>query len=582
MSPHPTWFGPPDRPVFGWLHLPTGRRARAAIVLCPSIGTEATASHRSLRLLATELEGAGFAVLRFDYGGTGDSADGWDDDAQVGAWRASVCEGVRYVRSLGLRGVGAVGLRIGATLAALEASADGGIDALALWDPCPHGRGFVREQLALAALTLDPGDTAKEADSPLEPGSAELLGWVLGPSARSELESLSLAEMEPPAPSCLVLIRDDRQPARAIRSWEGHPAVQWASAVGQGRLIDVLPNEAEIPFQTITAIVGWMDRVMPQELHPVKLNCREQATFRTGGIPAVEETALRLGELGLFAMVTEPSGRKPSATVLLLNAGVIPHTGPARLWVSLARRLASSGLRVVRLDLSGLGESPVRVGQKPHLTHPLEAMEDIEVALVGLGLEPGDVVVAGSCSGAYHAIEAGLRLPLRGVCAINPVLAYEPPEAGSAAQVDWERQAVVPFNGMIKYLRRFPRVAEWGEFHSPPVLWWLLDRVGLQAHPARSLEALASRSVPVALLCGEVEARPFLRRARWSLWSLIRRGAVAFDLLEGADHNLFGAPGRIRAELLILHRLLELAGRNVADAPFEDEAGSLLMSRDVG
>ena len=33
----PVWFGPPDRLLFGWLHVPEGNLARAGVVICPSL-----------------------------------------------------------------------------------------------------------------------------------------------------------------------------------------------------------------------------------------------------------------------------------------------------------------------------------------------------------------------------------------------------------------------------------------------------------------------------------------------------------------------------------------------------------------
>lgn len=578
MSAHPTWFGPADRPIFGWLHLPEGQSARAGVVCCTSVGSEATSAHRPMKLLADELEASGFAVLRFDYAGTGDSAGEGDDDGQVRAWRSSVTEAVGFLRHLGACDIGLVGLRLGATLAALEAAADGSVTALALWDPCVNGKAFLREQQALTALSIGPGRSSGKTDQRAEPGPVELLGWVLGPGERSELEGLSLDGLEPPTSRCLVLFRDDRPLPLALRSWDGAAGVEWAAALGQGELTDVLPHEAKVPTQSLAIIASWFDRVMPPDRRPLLFNSRTHVPIPPEGSMVVHETAVQLGELGLFAVVTEAPGRRPAATVMFLNAGVIPHVGPARLWVTLARRLAARGIRVVRLDLSGLGDSPVRAGQAPHRAYPPEAIDDVEMVLDALGIRAEDVVVAGSCSGAYHAIEAGLRLAVRGVCCINPILSFDPPESKAGAKLARDRQAVAPFNGLIKRLRRFSRLAEWGEFRCPPALWWALDRIGLQAHPAHALEALARRGVPVALLCGEVEARPFLRRATWSFDTLVRSGAVEFDLLVDSDHNLFGAAARARAEILILDRLTALAERAPGGGVDAGEAGHLLRA----
>jgi len=85
----------------------------------------------------------------------------------------------------------------------------------------------------------------------------------------------------------------------------------------------------------------------------------------------------------LFGILTEPEGAPLGPTVLLLNAGLIHHIGPARLWVSLARRFAAAGMRCLRFDLSGLGDSPVRPGSPPRRL-PARAAEDVASAAEAL------------------------------------------------------------------------------------------------------------------------------------------------------------------------------------------------------
>src|ERR1039458_3363857 len=49
----------------------------------------------------------------------------------------------------------------------------------------------------------------------------------------------------------------------------------------------------------------------------------------------------------------------------------------ARLWVEMARSWAAQGVRVLRLDLGGLGDSPTRPGRQQDEVYPVEAIEDI-------------------------------------------------------------------------------------------------------------------------------------------------------------------------------------------------------------
>ena len=98
----PIWFGDPDRPLFGWFEAPEDGKACAGVVICPPLAVEGTTSKPGLRHLSTRLAAEGFAVLRFDYTGTGDSSG---DDRQPGLvadWLASIRSAIRCLESSGM------------------------------------------------------------------------------------------------------------------------------------------------------------------------------------------------------------------------------------------------------------------------------------------------------------------------------------------------------------------------------------------------------------------------------------------------------------------------------------------------
>jgi pimeloyl-ACP methyl ester carboxylesterase len=81
----------------------------------------------------------------------------------------------------------------------------------------------------------------------------------------------------------------------------------------------------------------------------------------------VTEHVFTLGSHGgLVGIMTEPcdDARRPDApAVLFANIGLNHRVGPNRLYVELARKLAASGFRSLRFDLSGFGDSePRRTG----------------------------------------------------------------------------------------------------------------------------------------------------------------------------------------------------------------------------
>jgi len=138
----------------------------------------------------------------------------------------------------------------------------------------------------------------------------------------------------------------------------------------------------------------------------------------------VRETALLTGPShALVAVLSHPqaaaSGRPPPAA-LFLNAGFQHHVGPHDIYVRLARELADLGFLAVRLDCSGLGDSPARTDNAPpeqsHLSEARAVMDDL-AARFGCR----SFVSLGVCSGARDSLRlAFLDERVRGALLINP------------------------------------------------------------------------------------------------------------------------------------------------------------------
>jgi dienelactone hydrolase len=126
----------------------------------------------------------------------------------------------------------------------------------------------------------------------------------------------------------------------------------------------------------------------------------------------VTETIERIARIGpderLVGVVTLPATPRPGAPgLLLLNAGVVHRIGPHRLNVKLARALAQDGVISIRIDLSGLGDSPAAAGA----THSGEqSLRDLKAAMSHLEQAFGirRFVVFGLCSGAVNAYRLAL------------------------------------------------------------------------------------------------------------------------------------------------------------------------------
>jgi pimeloyl-ACP methyl ester carboxylesterase len=114
---------------------------------------------------------------------------------------------------------------------------------------------------------------------------------------------------------------------------------------------------------------------------------------------------------------------EPLRGVILLNAGAVPRVGPNRLHVPLARRLAARGDLVLRLDLSGIGDSPARPGADENVVYSDHAIRDVGIAVDWVRRQGArEVAVVGLCSGAYHAFKAAVAgQPIDAVVPINPL-----------------------------------------------------------------------------------------------------------------------------------------------------------------
>ena len=119
----------------------------------------------------------------------------------------------------------------------------------------------------------------------------------------------------------------------------------------------------------------------------------------------MREDVLAFGEdERLVGTVCLPDGPVASGAVgqILFNAGIVPRTGPHRLNVKLARRLAARGIASIRFDLSGLGDSGRAPGADSFET---TAVRDLRQAMDTLACEAGTgrFCLFGFCSGGRHA-----------------------------------------------------------------------------------------------------------------------------------------------------------------------------------
>lgn len=125
---------------------------------------------------------------------------------------------------------------------------------------------------------------------------------------------------------------------------------------------------------------------------------------------AVQERVVQFGTgRSLVGILTQPAERRSddAPDLLLLNSGIIHRVGSNRLNVELARALGRQGVRCLRFDLSGIGDSDRR---SDAMSVRDAVQRDITDAIAYLRAEHGGSRVAlfGLCSGAYDAFRAAV------------------------------------------------------------------------------------------------------------------------------------------------------------------------------
>ena len=562
----PSWFGPAERPLFGWWHVPASRTARATVVMASATARERLAADYSWRLLASRLADAGFAVLRFDFSSTGDSAGTGEDPELLTAWKIDVAIALESARLASEAPLVLLGHRLGATIAtaaAREAGID--LDAMILWDPVVRGKRYLRELQAQQMLAVPGGETDPTS------GWADVPGDDLSSATAAAISRLDLLAGGPlPTPRALVLARAGAE-AAALPLVDGVPGGMVEGVTQQAELLNLDPILAVHAYEAVDLAARWADEALGTPRHPVDAPSVPATRltvdrWASGGRPASDgqpdrhEIVERAGFLGngrIFTIESEPAHGPVGDTVLMLSAGVELHTGPARLWVDLARQWAAYGMRVVRCDMPGLGESPAESGSAPQSVYEAAAIDDVEALIRELDpADPGRVVLLGMCSGAYNGLEAGARIGTRRQIALAFGWWLVPAELRAGRPLDRRRKQ---YRSGLAGMRLLMAVAAGRRlFVDHPERLWLVGSASSVAAPMRPFRRAVAAGADITMVMGPSDVRHFAPQKR-RLRRLCARPGFQLHSIDGLDHGLLsGAPRRV-ARRQIFDQLLPAA-----------------------
>lgn len=117
----------------------------------------------------------------------------------------------------------------------------------------------------------------------------------------------------------------------------------------------------------------------------------------------MKEQAVTIGEQPkLVGVYTDAEQHNGLPTIILFNSGLLPHIGPFRLYVRLARNFAKLGFNCFRFDLSGIGDSERHTDNRQHNERHegdiADVLDHLEKQNMG-----NKFIVMGICTGADNA-----------------------------------------------------------------------------------------------------------------------------------------------------------------------------------
>ncbi|WP_175883186.1 alpha/beta hydrolase [Burkholderia sp. BCC0044] len=421
----------------GWLH--EGQTTQG-VILCESLGHEASWTHKFMRAIAERLARDGVTVLRFNYPCTGDSAGDDRDTGRHAATIGSIHDAIDLLRDqVGVASLTLVGIRAGALFAMLAAAGDGQhpsprVDALVALAPVVRGRAYLRELSFVHRQWLDitsPAIRTAHRDEPC----MNVLGHRFPDDFVDALKAVDLCDVVrdvPTLPGTMLLIQPDQGDGPALRDALVARGVdvatdsfrEWSTTMLDG-------TRSRLPLEAIDTLANWIAERVPRVragTDPARLldppwNGESAVAL---DMTDMTEQVVAVGSDRLVGVLCRPADTGPANPIapalVIANTSTNPRSGEGRFSVRLARTLARAGVTTLRIDVNGVGDSGVAApDDQSRVVYSAQSIDDVAAAADWLrALGYPEVFAAGICSGAYAALHAAVKTPsLGGVIAIN-------------------------------------------------------------------------------------------------------------------------------------------------------------------
>lgn len=421
-------------------HPALGPAAKGAIVFVHPFAEEMNKSRRMAALQSRAMSDAGYAVLRIDLLGCGDSSGDFGD-ASWQAWIDDVLLGCRWISERVTAPLWIWGLRAGCLLAAQAARLLPAPPHLLLWAPVISGKQGLQQFLRLKAAADLASGNAKEVLEQMRTDLAqgrpvEIAGYML-PAGIAD--GLVHASLEPPAQAhraCRVewlelTTRDDGvlSPVaiRTLAAWNAVDGVEARGHMAQGPAFwqtSEIEDAPALVAATMAALTGASAAVS----HPAVPAAAPTAQRPQGAAARVQEQALVFECSGehLAGILTTPDEASAGGVergklgLVVVVGGPQYRVGSHRQFRLLARTVAEAGFPVLRFDVRGMGDSTGDLKSFEHITPDIGAAID---ALHQYAPQVQRVALWGLCDGASAALlycHDTRDERVHGLCLLNP------------------------------------------------------------------------------------------------------------------------------------------------------------------
>lgn len=220
--------------LYGFMHPAQGAPRPVACLIVHPFMEERQDAHAVLRSLAVDLAAHGYPTLRFDLYGCGDSEGDWEG-ASLSRWRDDITAAASLLRREAPQAaLVLLGLRFGATLAALTADA-ANASRLCMVQPIVDGAAYA-DELLLAHLAAEmvlhrkAGTTREALAARLAAGETiNLFGYPFTSTLDRELRAIDLSRTMPERVARVLLV----DVARSATARESEGIKRLVAALGE-------------------------------------------------------------------------------------------------------------------------------------------------------------------------------------------------------------------------------------------------------------------------------------------------------------------------------------------------------------